>query len=130
MTPGRRRTGWSPPWLSTSSHDGCANGKLRHPSTFVGMRNDLYPRTVHREAPGTTAQAVVAVSTWAPPPAPPGKRVTTVAKPLATVLRQLDAIEASGGAGTLTLPDGFTLAVTGVAEVFWLRAGITKCRRD
>jgi bifunctional non-homologous end joining protein LigD len=115
----RSRPRWVRPEVVVEvEHDGWADGTLRHPASFVGVRDDVYPGTVHREPPsgaGAAGADTPRVSTWAAPPAA-----------VARLLRQLETIQADGGAGTLQLPDGFALAVRGLEAPVWPRLGITR----
>src|SRR3989442_7845737 len=58
-------------------------------------------------------------------------RVTTRPAPgmpglLASVIQQLTAIEASGGAGTVELPSSERLAVSGLDKIYWPEPSVTK----
>jgi len=46
--------------------------------------------------------------------------------PLASVIQQLTAIEASGGAGTVELPSSERLAVSGLDKIYWPEPSVTK----
>lgn len=84
--------------------------------------------TVHREPSprgGPAGGDGRRVSTWAPPP-PPGARAAEPPAAVARLLRQIEAIQADGGAGTLRLPDGFAVAVRGLDAPVWPRLAITR----
>lgn len=109
-------------------HDGWADGTLRHPATFVGPREDVYARTVHRETPPpqpSVGARTATVSTWTPPPATRG-RLDPPAKPVAALLGELETIESGRGTGSVTLPDGFVLAVTDLGRAVWPKLRLTK----
>ena len=89
-------------------------GRLRHP-TYLGLRNDVDPRRVRRE-PDATEGNLGSVSGVAHP----------AAAPYHELIAQLDAIEATGGTGTLRLPDGTRLRVGHLRKVFWPPGSITK----
>ena len=104
-------------------HDGWVNGKLRHPATFLGMREDVYRRTVHREDAGTEGAA--RVSMWAPEPST-GTRPARLPADLARLVADLESIETRGGTGVLTFPDGFRLTVSHLDQIVWPTLRITK----
>ncbi len=87
-----------------------ADGKLRHP-VYLGLRDDKRPSDVHREA------------------SPPRKRAAARRERIGEagdLVQQLEALERARRNGTLTLPDGDTLAVTNLHKVFWPRLKLTK----
>ncbi len=89
-----------------------ADGNLRHP-VYLGLRDDKKPQDVIREEGSrlhTQSKARLA-------PAPP---------PLAGLLDQLHALEASRRDGVLALPDGDELSVTNLHKVFWPTLKLTK----
>jgi bifunctional non-homologous end joining protein LigD len=102
-------------------HDGWVGGKLRHPASFLGMREDVEPRSVRREA--ATAGAAAVVSPWSPPE---DARAGRPPRELARLVRALEALEAGPGEGVLALPDGFALPVRDLRTVVWPAARITK----
>jgi bifunctional non-homologous end joining protein LigD len=80
---------------------------------------------VHHESPaslGIGAGPERAYSAWRPGPSS-GRRATPT---LARLVRDLERIEARGGAGTLRLPDGARLSVSRLTAVVWPTLGITK----
>jgi bifunctional non-homologous end joining protein LigD len=95
-----------------------ADGKLRHP-VFLGTRDDKDPRDVVHE-PESIARDAEASK----PPA--SRRARTAAVSVnASVSDQLTAIEAAGGAGTLTLPSG-ALEVSNLDKMFFPEVKRTK----
>jgi bifunctional non-homologous end joining protein LigD len=95
-----------------------ADGKLRHP-VFLGTRDDKDPRDVVHE-PESIARDAEASK----PPA--SRRARTAAVSVnASVSDQLTAIEAAGGAGTLTLPSG-ALEVSNLDKIFFPEVKRTK----
>jgi bifunctional non-homologous end joining protein LigD len=107
-----------------------ADGKLRHP-TYLGLRDDVEPRTVRKEPQGRTPRSQVTVGAGpqagaraeAAERARAAKRVKTAA---ADLIIQLDAIQASGGNGVLSLPDGDQLEVSNLGKLFWPKLKLTK----
>jgi bifunctional non-homologous end joining protein LigD len=98
-----------------------ADRKLRHP-TYLGLRDDVHPRTVRKE-PDVISRVHVEERAEAAERA----RAPRTAKALAAdMLDQLDAIQASGGDGVLKLPDGDRLEVSNLGKVFWPKARLTK----
>jgi bifunctional non-homologous end joining protein LigD len=86
--------------------------KLRHP-TYIGMRDDIPPASVRREPDTIIRESDVATRHKTHAARPFTGRETT------GLLDQLDAIQASGGDGTLELPSGDRLAVSNLGKVFW-----------
>jgi bifunctional non-homologous end joining protein LigD len=126
------------------------DGKLRHP-IYVGLRDDKPPERVRREQPGNSGPPVAAnlrptakrpYPTKSPrspksfhlphsspvPPVPPLLPVPPVppVPRLPQLAAQIEALEAAGRDGVLTLPDGAQLKVTNLRKVFWPGLGITK----
>jgi bifunctional non-homologous end joining protein LigD len=118
-----------------------SDDKLRHP-TYLGMRDDVKPKSVTKEpqsgaaarprtlakAPRSTARAAKTVRG-----AKPVRRADLQIGrsdlqngPIDDVLAQLDRIQASGGSGVVTLPDGARLDVTNLGKVFWPSLKLTK----
>jgi bifunctional non-homologous end joining protein LigD len=110
-----------------------ADGKLRHP-TYLGLRDDVAPRTVRKEPEGTSpARQVqdddmavdghVARRAEAADRARPRVAAKNIVKDL---LDQLDAIEDAGGSGVLKLPEGHKLDISNMGKVFWPKVKATK----
>jgi bifunctional non-homologous end joining protein LigD len=104
-------------------HDGWVGRRFRHPTTCLGVRDDVHVPTIHREAAGPPVGA--RVSLWMPEPST-GPVPRRPPPPLARLVRALERIEGAGGAGELTFPDGFHLAVHGLDRPVWPKLGITK----
>ena len=119
------------------------DGKLRHP-TYLGMRDDIPPASVRRE-PDTVVrgpQGSVPQTKDSEVPhkkdAPAARAFTareasrafsareTTKAATTKLLDQIDAIQESGGGGTLELPSGDRLAVSNLGKVFWPRLKLTK----
>jgi bifunctional non-homologous end joining protein LigD len=111
--------------------------KLRHP-TYIGMRDDIPASSVRREPDTLIRHSAHDVARAAPKPrggggsaeadgsAPPAKESTLNKAAITQLLDQIDAIQESGGDGTLDLPSGDRLAVSNLGKVFWpprLRSG-------
>jgi bifunctional non-homologous end joining protein LigD len=100
------------------------DGVFRHPK-YLGLRDDVDPRTVRREPLPATAPAR--------PPTPavahgrgrvePWPRAAGAAR---RIIERLAQIEARGGEGVVELPGATTLAVGHLDKVFWPSSGITK----
>jgi bifunctional non-homologous end joining protein LigD len=119
------------------------DGRLRHPA-YLGLRDDVDPKTVRREAGETLAadarrrleketptagaegprrQASRTRGAEAPPPQVSG----SLSPDLRLLVDQLSALEASKKTkGVLALPDGDTLEVGNLHKVFWPSEGLTK----
>jgi bifunctional non-homologous end joining protein LigD len=116
-----------------------ADGKLRHP-TYLGLRDDVRPESVIKEPDVSIRRPDRLRQGYDDPPKvhakaegprqrndtpvrptaaerPPKSAVPTKAA-LQKVLDQLDAIEADGGSGVLSLPGG-RLEVSNLGKVFW-----------
>ena len=117
------------------------DGKLRQP-IFLGVRDDKNARDVHKERES--------IQEWGPEAPTMATRQTSRAKsranagvrraakrpraataadatgPSASILRQLDEIESSGGDGTLEFGRGKTLHVSSLGKPFFPETGITK----
>jgi bifunctional non-homologous end joining protein LigD len=116
------------------------DGRLRHP-TYLGLRDDVRPEDVRRERK-TTRSRVPAVSAEARRRSPSGAGLRArdaAGRPgldaggrrptrneLNAIIEQLQAIEADRGDGTITLPDGVSLAVSNLRKVYWPEGRITK----
>jgi bifunctional non-homologous end joining protein LigD len=103
-----------------------ADGKLRNP-TYLGLRTDVEPLSVHRESSPQLHQ--VSVSSVHVDPvrstqtaAPRGSRP----KALENLMRQLDEIVEQGGSGQLRFPAGEVLEVGNLNKIFWPACGFTK----
>ncbi len=86
-----------------------ADGILRHP-VYLGLRDDKKATEVTREVKGTSA----------------GTRASSPEPPAASLLEQLERLEAAKKDGVVTLPDGATLKVTNLHKVFWPSLALTK----
>jgi bifunctional non-homologous end joining protein LigD len=110
-----------------------ADNKLRHP-TYLGMRDDIQPASVRREPDTIVRESAHRVARTAPKPAgeggagsAPHVKETILNKAAITkLLGQIDAIQESGGDGTLELPSGDRLAVSNLGKVFWPGLKLTK----
>ncbi len=120
-----------------------ADGKLRQP-IYVGTRDDKDPRDVTREAVSVQEKRPAAGRARSPRRGAAAREKTTrkhAARKTAArkrarsrsgggagdeVVRQLDEIERSGGAGTLELPGGAALDVTSLDKVFFPAERYTK----
>ena len=112
------------------------DNKLRHP-TYLGIRDDIPPARVRRE-PDTVVRgpqgsalhkkdAHAARPRRSSPSASEGGTAREPSKATVTnLLDQIDAIQESGGDGTLELPSGNRLAVSNLGKVFWPRLKLTK----
>jgi bifunctional non-homologous end joining protein LigD len=98
-----------------------ADGKLRHP-TFLGLRDDVDPTQVRKE-PDVISRMQVVERAEAAERARSKKASRSAA---ADLVSQLDAIQASGGSGTLKLPAGDTIEVTNLGKIFWPQPKLTK----
>ena len=116
------------------------DGKLRHP-TYLGLRDDIDPRTVIREPDPKRARAArkgSGADSGRSADSGPGSAEqkfgsTTGARSPGISSRAADAlverlreIEEAGGNGTLALPDGERLDVTNLRKVFWPDLKLTK----
>jgi bifunctional non-homologous end joining protein LigD len=118
-----------------------ADGKLRQP-IFLGVRDDKNARDVHKERESIQEWAAEA-PTMATRQATPAKSrassgtrrgskrrraidVSEARGPSASILRQLDQIEATGGDGKLEFGRGKTLTVSSLGKPFFPETGITK----
>jgi len=112
------------------------DGKLRHP-IYLGLRDDVDASQVRREAGGLKAGSERSRTgpggrrPAAPRPAAEkrargAKRPRAVHAAAGALVAQLDAIQAAGGDGVLTLPDGARLNVGNLDKVFWPGLGLTK----
>jgi bifunctional non-homologous end joining protein LigD len=117
------------------------DGRLRHPA-YLGLRDDVDPKRVRREAVGTfAAEAKKRLGTEDGGTSPtagrqPGRSRSaprrrssgaTLTADLQLVVDQLTALESSKKAkGVLALPDGDTLEVGNLHKVFWPAEGLTK----
>ena len=98
-----------------------ADGKLRHP-TYLGLRDDVDPRTVRKE-PDVMMRVHVAERAEAAERARAAKPAAKIADDL---VEQLDAIQAGGGDGVLKLADGDRLDVSNLGKIFWPKLKLTK----
>jgi bifunctional non-homologous end joining protein LigD len=131
----RPRTNERPHWtrpevvVTVAFTEWTDDGVFRHPK-YLGMRDDVEPRSVRREpissAPGTVSPPTRAaasvggrgrrrVEPW--PPAVGASR---------RVIEQLAELEARGGEGIVALPGEVGLSVGHLDKVFWPGSGITK----
>ncbi|HEX6209677.1 MAG TPA: DNA ligase D [Methylomirabilota bacterium] len=120
------------------------DNRLRHP-TYLGLRDDVKPRTVRREPepkysaaslerlgvragqapaarPSSGRAASSRPSAAAPPPSPP----PAPSRALQLVVDQLTDLEQRRRKGRIVLPDGDTLQVSNLDKVFWPKPGLTK----
>jgi bifunctional non-homologous end joining protein LigD len=111
-----------------------ADRRLRHP-TYLGIRDDIDPKTVRREPVVAPAAPASPRSRFPAPAAPLRVEAAERArkpKPAASgavvdhLLSQLEAIQRGGGNGVLELPGGDRLEVSNLGKVFWPRAKLTK----
>jgi bifunctional non-homologous end joining protein LigD len=99
-----------------------ADAKLRHP-TYLGLRDDVDPKTVRKEPDIVTRvhvmpRAIAAERARAPK--------ATSKSTVSDLVAQLDAIQKDRGDGVLQLPDGDKLEVTNLGKVFWPKLKLTK----
>jgi bifunctional non-homologous end joining protein LigD len=112
-----------------------ADGKLRQP-IYLGTRDDkhaadvgLEPASMQEREAGSGKRAATLRAKSAGAGAKSATRKqgrTTTRSPLPALIAQLDAIERSGGSGTLRFPKGETLSVTNLDKVFFPKEGYTK----
>jgi bifunctional non-homologous end joining protein LigD len=118
----KTRPRWLKPLVVVEvEHGGWVNGTLGHPVTLRGTRADVHPRSVRRQAMPT--DGIGDVSRWSPSA---GGTPDRLPRPLTRVVRELERLEHGPGAGVLTLPDGFTLAVHDLRKDIWPSAHVTK----
>jgi bifunctional non-homologous end joining protein LigD len=132
------RPHWTEPLLVAEVRftEWTADGKLRQP-TYLGLRDDLTAGDVQPERGGAIRRASSSVPGNASTPhasasgqgcelpvSPP--RLGASSPGLARLCERLEQLEASGSAGTLTLPDGSPLEVSRLDKVLWRAVGITK----
>jgi bifunctional non-homologous end joining protein LigD len=109
------------------------DGVLRHP-VYLGLRDDVKPEAVHREAEPTLNEKsvrtrepaqVASGASRPPPPQRKGSRVdaTASSEPL---IAQLEEIEQGAGSGVLLLPGSQRLDVSNLRKPFWPKLKITK----
>jgi bifunctional non-homologous end joining protein LigD len=101
-----------------------ADGKLRHP-TYLGLRDDVDPRSVRKE-PDVRSRVHVVERAEAAERAPKLAAKVATKPDTADLVDQLDAIQSSGGDGVLKLPEGDKLEVTNLGKVFWPKLKLTK----
>jgi bifunctional non-homologous end joining protein LigD len=99
-----------------------ADAKLRHP-TYLGLRDDVDPKTVRKEPDIVTRvhvmpRAIAAERARAPK--------ATSKSTVSDLVAQLDVIQKDRGDGVLQLPDGDKLEVTNLGKVFWPKLKLTK----
>jgi bifunctional non-homologous end joining protein LigD len=99
-----------------------ADAKLRHP-TYLGLRDDVNPRSVRKE-PDIVTRVHVSERAVAAERARAVKAASPI--PTASLIEQLDEIQAASGNGQLKLPDGDKLEVTNLGKVFWPKGKLTK----
>lgn len=100
-----------------------ADGRLRAP-IYLGLRDDIKPETVHREAWPRLHEGSIRMS---------GRVSGNLAQPsemklpdATELLAQLTDLEERGGNGILELPGGDRLHVSNLRKKFWPSVGITK----
>lgn len=98
-----------------------ADGKLRHP-TYLGLRDDVDPKRVRKE-PDVISRVHIVERAEAAERARSPKVSRSAA---ADLISQLDAIQGSGGNGTLKLPGGDTIEVSNLGKIFWPQPKLTK----
>jgi bifunctional non-homologous end joining protein LigD len=117
------------------------DGVLRQP-VYLGMRDDVKPESVRREAEPTLHGKSNRVQSNRVQSTEPraesttvvtGKRAAKSRKPASTsggansdIVDQINAIEQGPGSGVLHLPGGGRLDVSNLRKVFWPRLKITK----
>jgi bifunctional non-homologous end joining protein LigD len=151
----RPRTNERPHWtrpevvVSVAFSEWTDDGVFRHPK-YLGLRDDISPRSVRREPPIGYRPEVRRPAGAAARPldrhndkrsqgrtaAPAGHAQRSRSRPAdvwpraagaaAGVIKQLAEIESRGGEGVVELPEGSALAVGNLDKVFFPAAGITK----
>ncbi|MBI2203475.1 MAG: DNA ligase D [Candidatus Rokubacteria bacterium] len=117
----RPRTNERPQWIrpelvvDVKFSEWTRDGRLRAP-VYLGVRDDVRPRDVRREAFVRREQVTGAAVDAAPP----------VDAPLAELVATLERLETERRDGVLTLPDGYRLEVANLAKVLWPGPRITK----
>jgi bifunctional non-homologous end joining protein LigD len=114
--------------------------RLRHP-VYLGLRDDVEPRKVTREVPGSTVpgstvqgspvvarrRAAASPSRAARKSTPASRRRSELDGPaLDAVIARLDDLQARGKDGPVELPGGDIVRVTNLSKVFWPELKITK----
>ena len=118
----RPRTNERPHWIrpelvaDVKFSEWTRDGRLRAP-VYLGLRDDVRPRDVRREAfVRRDTITPVGADAAAPPLAPP----------LAELIATLERLESERRDGVLTLPGGRRLEVANLAKVLWPGPRITK----
>jgi bifunctional non-homologous end joining protein LigD len=145
---GRVRTNERPHWTKPALvaqlkfGEWTDDGILRQP-VYLGMRDDVAPRSVKREPEPTLHGKSLRVE--ANPDGKKGQGVRgkgqsqgkglraegkkiapSAPRASSALIDQLNAIEKGHGSGVLRLPDGLTLEVSNLGKVFWPKLKITK----
>ena len=127
-----RRVHWVEPRLAVQVRytEMTDEGRLRHPA-YLGVREDKSTLTMDRDKargrkrqPARENQRVKENDRQAPSSAratrrAPQSRAAGRALDTSGIVEQLEALQASGKDGRITLPDGDTLDVTNLRKVFW-----------
>jgi bifunctional non-homologous end joining protein LigD len=92
------------------------DGMLRQP-VYLGLRDDVRPKGVHREPEPTLRAKSVTTA---------GSSTSAVKHPHVDLLEQLNAIEQGAGSGVLHFADGRQLDVSNLRKIFWAKLKITK----
>jgi bifunctional non-homologous end joining protein LigD len=107
-----------------------SDNKLRRP-TYLGLREDVKPESVHRE-PTPHTDLAFKVRACAPVTAPAQKLLKTNSTPalagkrIDDLVSQLEHIEAERGDGVLRLANGRRLQVSNLDKIFWPALRLTK----
>jgi bifunctional non-homologous end joining protein LigD len=126
------RPHWAEPTLvaEVKFTEWTADAKLRHP-TYLGLREDVVPQTVHREpTPKLDLASAAPCSTRSYRQAPTqDTRAASGEDPTSEIDRLLHALERfedEEGHGTLKLPNGHELPVSNLKKIFWPAGKLTK----
>ncbi|MEP6600757.1 MAG: DNA ligase D [Nitrospirota bacterium] len=106
------------------------DGRLRHP-TYLGIREDVKPKTVRREPTPLLDQASAVrergqVRSHREQLSREKREQPAADTAIDGLLQQVTQIEEEGGAGVLLLPGGHRLQVSNLKKIFWPSLRLTK----
>jgi bifunctional non-homologous end joining protein LigD len=106
-----------------------ADAKLRHP-TYLGLREDVAPHTVHREPTpklhlASAVRGGLRSNRHAETP-PKGPAVSNATSDINRLVHDLEELEGEKGQGMLHLPGGQQLPVSNLQKIFWPGVKLTK----